>query len=72
MSDFKHNHQHEKDEDFGKGAVESDSPSSPGNNSLSGQLGHRTDDSLIKSSDSDFPEHGENPEHSGEPEEGAA
>jgi hypothetical protein len=26
----------------------------------------------VKSSDSDFPEPGENPEHSGEPEEGAA
>jgi len=72
MTDPRHNHRVEKDEDCGKGAVESDSPSAPGNSSMSGQLGHRTEDPLVKSSDSDFPEPGENPEHSGEPEEGAA
>lgn len=72
MTDRKHNHPVEKDQDCGKGAVESDSPSAPGNNSIRGQLGHRTEDPLIKSSDSDFPEPGENPEHSGESEDGAA
>jgi len=53
-----------KDQDCSKGAVESDPQ---GNTSLRGQLGHRTQDPLIKSSDSDFPEPGGNPEHSGEP-----
>jgi hypothetical protein len=57
------------DSDLLKGAVESDNPQQHGNNSLAGQLGHRTEDDMIKSSDSDFPEPGENPEHSGEPEE---
>jgi len=37
--------------------------------SMAGQLGHRDEDPLIKSSDTDFPEPGETPEHSGEPEE---
>jgi hypothetical protein len=60
---------HSTDADLLKGAVESDSPDQHGNSSLSGQLGHRSEDDMIKSSDTDFPEPGENPEHSGEPEE---
>jgi len=32
-------------------------------------LSHRESDPLIKASDSDFPEPGSSPEHSGEPEE---
>ena len=72
MDDTRQGHSSQKDEDFGKGAVESDSPTYQSNTSLSGQLGHRTHDELVKSSDTDFPEPGENPEHSGEPEEGAA
>ena len=36
------------------------------NTSLGGQLGHRDQDPLIKSNDSDFPEPGNNEEHSGE------
>ncbi len=56
-----------KDQDCSKGAVESDS-NQPGNTSLQGQLGHRDQDPLLKSSDSDFPEPGGSPEHSGEPE----
>jgi hypothetical protein len=56
-----------RDEDCGKGAVESDDKEH-GNTSLSGQLGHRDQDPLIKSSDTDFPEPGGSPEHSGEPE----
>ena len=50
-----------------KGAVEQDRPGQPTNVSERGQLPHRTEDPLIKSSDSDFPEPGETPEHSGEP-----
>jgi hypothetical protein len=56
-----------RDEDIRKGAVEQESPEQPTNTSLSGQLPHRTTDPLVKSSDSDFPEPGGNPEHSGEP-----
>jgi hypothetical protein len=52
-----------------KGAVESDKPGEPTNTSMRGQLPHRTQDPLIKSNDSDFPEPGENEEHTGEPEE---
>jgi hypothetical protein len=57
-----------KDQDAGKGAVEQDDQSHFGNNSMSGQLGHRDQDSMLKGADTDFPEPGENPEHSGEPE----
>jgi len=55
-----------KDQDRGKGAVEQDEPGQPGNTSLQGQLRHRDQDPLLKSSDTDFPEPGENPEHNGE------
>ncbi len=55
-----------KDQDRGKGAVEQDKPWETGNTSLQGQLGHRDQDPLLKSSDTDFPEPGESPEHSGE------
>jgi hypothetical protein len=58
-----------RDQDRGKGAVEQDDTSHFGNNSMQGQLGHRDQDPLLKSSDTDFPEPGENPEHSGEKEE---
>jgi hypothetical protein len=57
-----------RDQDCGKGAVEQDQPGKAGNTSMKGQLEHRTRDPLIKSSDTDFPEPGENPEHSGETE----
>jgi len=57
-----------KDQDRFKGALEQEDPSQEGNTSLSGQLGHRDQDPILKSSDTDFPEPGENPEHSGEPE----
>lgn len=56
------------DQDLGKGAVEQDEPNEPGNTSMQGQLGHRDEDPMLKSADTDFPEPGENPEHSGEPE----
>ena len=56
-----------RDQDSGKGAVEKDDQNHSGNTSMQGQLGHRDQDPLLKSSDTDFPEPGENPEHSGEP-----
>ncbi|HEY6184521.1 MAG TPA: hypothetical protein VIW67_19915 [Terriglobales bacterium] len=55
-----------KDQDFGKGAVEQESRDQSTNTSLGGQLGHRDQDPLIKSNDSDFPEPGNSEEHSGE------
>ena len=56
------------DEFEGKGAVEQDQPGEKTNVSLTGQLGHRDQNALIKDNDSDFPEEGNSPEHSGEPE----
>lgn len=56
----------DKDQDRSKGAVEQDEKDQAGNTSLSGQIGHRDQDPLLKSSDSDFPEPGGSPEHSGE------
>jgi hypothetical protein len=56
------------DQDSSKGAMEQDSQNDGGNMSEQGQLGHRDQDGFLKSSDTDFPEPGENPEHSGEPE----
>jgi hypothetical protein len=56
------------DADIHKGAVEEEI-SSPSKNSapnLHSQIGHRDQDSLLKDSDTDFPEPGPNPEHSGE------
>jgi len=57
------------DSDAGKGAVENERAGEDTNTSLRGQLGHRTDDPDIKDNDSDFPEPGGNPEHTGEPDE---
>jgi hypothetical protein len=56
-----------KDQDRFKGAVEQEDPTQEGNTSLSGQLGHRDQDEMIKDADSDFPEPGQSPEHTGEP-----
>ena len=55
-----------KDQDSGKGAVEPDDRGHAGNTSMNGQLGHRDQDPMLKGADTDFPEPGENPEHSGE------
>ncbi len=55
------------DEDTGKGAVEQDRPEQKGNVSLAGQIGHRNQGPLLKANDSDYPERGQNPEHTGEP-----
>lgn len=63
------------DSDTHKGAVESESPADiqhrpDQHSSLSGQLPHRGADSLIKDkdadNDTDFPEPGQVPEHSGQ------
>jgi len=57
-----------RDQDCGKGAVEQDEKTQTGGNtSMQGQLGHRDQDPMLKSADTDFPEPGESPEHSGEP-----
>jgi len=58
-----------KDNDRHKGAFEQDSPQQKAQARFKGQLSHRESDPLIKSSDTDFPEPGGSPEHSGEPEE---
>jgi len=63
------------DSDISKGAVEQEAPNQQGNNTRDGEVGqlpHRTNNPLIKGYDTDFPEPGENPEHSGEREEPAA
>lgn len=57
-----------KDQDRTKGAVEQEEKDSSDNTSMEGQLGHRDQDPMLKSADSDFPEPGGSPEHSGEPE----
>jgi hypothetical protein len=57
-----------KDQDLEKGAVEQDERTQKGNTSMQGQLGHRDQDPMLKSADTDFPEPGENPEHTGEAE----
>lgn len=57
------------DMDSHKGAFEPEDPREKGNTSMAGQLPHRGEDPLLKSSDTDFPEPGENPEHSGEPQQ---
>jgi len=54
-----------KDQDRLKGAVEQEDPTQEGNSSMQGQLGHRDQDPMLKAADTDFPEPGENPEHSG-------
>jgi len=54
------------DQDTAKGATETEDHKVPGNIGLQQQLGHRDQDPLIKGADTDFPEPGENPEHTGE------
>jgi hypothetical protein len=44
-----------------------DPDSPPSQVSYDGQLGHRDQDALLKSSDSDFPEPDADEEHTGEP-----
>jgi hypothetical protein len=54
------------DSDLKKGAVESDRRPSPGGVSVTGQLGHRDPDPMIKDNDTDFPEPDAAAEHSGQ------
>ena len=54
------------DPDRAKGAVDDEQHQHDGNLALEEQLGHRDQDPRIKNADTDFPEPGENPEHSGE------
>ena len=58
-----------RDNDLTKGALEQEDSQQHGNGSLRGQLGHRNQDEMLKDNDSDYPEPGGNPEHTGEPEE---
>lgn len=58
---------HTPDQDRFKGALEKEEPYQHGNTSMQGQLGHRDQDPMLKAADTDFPEPGENPEHTGEP-----
>ena len=61
--------QDQPDSDAALGAVENDTPgtnASPSQTSMSGQLGHRDQDEMLKSADSDFPEPDATGEHSGE------
>jgi hypothetical protein len=55
------------DQDTAKGATETENHETPGNIGLQEQLGHRDQDPMLKDADTDFPEPGENAEHSGEP-----
>ena len=56
------------DSDIHKGAVEEETstPSSNSEPNLAAQIGHRDEDEMLKDADSDFPEPGSSPEHSGE------
>jgi hypothetical protein len=56
----------ENDPDRAKGATESEERDHDPNAGLAGQLGHRDQSAMIKDADSDFPEPGGGPEHSGE------
>jgi hypothetical protein len=60
--------QERPDSDLHKGAVEEEisTPSKNGEPNLHGQIGHRDEDELLKDADTDFPEPGSSPEHSGE------
>jgi len=53
------------DQDTAKGAIETEDHKIAGNIGLQQQLGHRDQDPMLKDADTDFPEPGENPEHSG-------
>jgi hypothetical protein len=60
------------DQDAAKGVVETDDHKAPGNAALQDQLGHRDQEPMLKDADSDFPEPGQSPEHSGERERKSA
>jgi hypothetical protein len=60
------------DQDAAKGAVETDDHKEAGNTGMQDQLGHRDQEPMLKDADSDFPEPGQSPEHSGEPQRKSA
>jgi hypothetical protein len=60
------------DQDLAKGATETENHETSENIGLQEQLGHRDQDPMLKDADTDFPEPGENPEHSGEPQQKSA
>ena len=64
--------QNKPDQDTAKGATETEDHKISGNIGLQEQLGHRDQDPMLKDADTDFPEPGENPEHSGAPERKSA
>ena len=55
----------DNDPDRAKGATENEEHDHNRNAGLTDQLGHRDQDPLLKDADSDFPEPGNNVEHSG-------
>jgi hypothetical protein len=57
-----------RDQDTAKGATEAEDHENSGNVGMQEQLGHRDQDPMLKDADSDFPEPGQSPEHTGEPE----
>lgn len=61
------NKQTDRDQDESKGVVEETGGRNKTPVSLAGQSGHRDQDPLLKASDSDYPEPGQNEEHTGEP-----
>ena len=56
-----------QDEAANKGAVEDDGRHRDSESSLSGQIGHRDQDAMLKDNDTDFPEPDAKAEHSGGP-----
>jgi hypothetical protein len=60
------------DQDNAKGATETENHNEPENIGMQEQLGHRDQDPMLKDADSDFPEPGRSPEHSGERERKSA
>jgi len=56
----------DNDPDRAKGATEGEQHDHDGNAGLTEQLGHRDQDPILKDADTDFPEPGNNVEHSGE------
>ena len=56
----------DNDPDRAKGATEEEQHHHDGNTGLEEQLGHRDQDPILKDADTDFPEPGNNAEHSSE------
>jgi hypothetical protein len=54
----------DNDPDRAKGATEEEQHHHDGNAGLADQLGHRDQDPILKDADTDFPEPGNNAEHS--------